>query len=113
MKGDVVLVTGSSEGGIGYALCKAFAAKQCRVFASARRLEAMEGLLGTEKTHLLSSSQSVHAGYCRRGDDLVICFKLDKLDWCRTVRLARDNWHTHSITFVDSMKNSQSAPVVM
>ena len=49
MKGDVILVTGCSEGGIGYALCKAFASKQCRVFASARRLEAMEGLLGTLK----------------------------------------------------------------
>ena len=86
MKGDVVLVTGSSEGGIGYALCKAFAAKQCRVFASARRLEAMAGLLGTKKNHS---------------------------HWYRTVCLAREKWYTHLFTFVYCRKNSQSAPVIM
>ncbi|KAL8293007.1 hypothetical protein RQP46_000701 [Phenoliferia psychrophenolica] len=40
----VVLVTGASEGGIGFAISVAFAAKGCRVFASARRLEALESL---------------------------------------------------------------------
>jgi NAD(P)-dependent dehydrogenase (short-subunit alcohol dehydrogenase family) len=40
----VVVVTGCSEGGIGWQLCVAFAAAGCRVFASARRLEAMRGL---------------------------------------------------------------------
>lgn len=40
----VVLVTGSSVGGIGYALCEEFAARNCIVYASARRLSAMETL---------------------------------------------------------------------
>ncbi|CCO35500.1 NADPH-dependent 1-acyldihydroxyacetone phosphate reductase OS=Schizosaccharomyces pombe (strain 972 / ATCC 24843) GN=ayr1 PE=3 SV=2 [Rhizoctonia solani AG-1 IB] len=37
----VVLITGSSHGGIGYSLCEAFAAKGCTVYASARRLETI------------------------------------------------------------------------
>ncbi|KWU46359.1 oxidoreductase [Rhodotorula sp. JG-1b] len=40
----VVLVTGSSAGGIGYALCEEFAARNCIVYASARRLAALETL---------------------------------------------------------------------
>ncbi|KAG8752098.1 hypothetical protein FRC11_008693 [Ceratobasidium sp. 423] len=40
----VVLVTGSSHGGIGYSLCEEFAAKGCTVYASARRLEAISSL---------------------------------------------------------------------
>ncbi|KAI1793157.1 NAD-P-binding protein [Ganoderma leucocontextum] len=40
----VVLVTGcSTQGGIGFSLCEAFASKGCIVFATARRLESMEG----------------------------------------------------------------------
>ncbi|TNY19877.1 oxidoreductase [Rhodotorula diobovata] len=40
----VVLVTGSSEGGIGYALCQEFDKQGCIVYASARRLEAIASL---------------------------------------------------------------------
>ncbi|KZT67754.1 NAD(P)-binding protein [Daedalea quercina L-15889] len=40
----VVVITGCSKGGIGFALCKEFATKGCKVYATARRLEAMEGL---------------------------------------------------------------------
>ncbi|KAI0714966.1 oxidoreductase [Earliella scabrosa] len=40
----VVLVTGCSKGGIGFALCEAFASKKgCIVYATARRIEAMRG----------------------------------------------------------------------
>ncbi|OSD05587.1 oxidoreductase [Trametes coccinea BRFM310] len=39
----VVLVTGCSNGGIGFALCEEYAARGCKVYATARRLEAMEG----------------------------------------------------------------------
>ncbi|OSD03376.1 NAD-P-binding protein [Trametes coccinea BRFM310] len=39
----VVLVTGSSKGGIGFSLCEEFASRGCTVYATARRLEAMEG----------------------------------------------------------------------
>jgi len=39
----VVLVTGSSKGGIGFALCEAFAEMGCTVYATSRRIESMEG----------------------------------------------------------------------
>ncbi|CAL1694560.1 unnamed protein product [Somion occarium] len=39
----VVLVTGCSKGGIGYALCEAYAAQGCIVYATARRIESMAG----------------------------------------------------------------------
>ncbi|OSD06255.1 NAD-P-binding protein [Trametes coccinea BRFM310] len=40
----VVLVTGCSDGGIGSELCKQYAAKGCKVYATARRIEAMGSL---------------------------------------------------------------------
>lgn len=51
---QVALVTGCTQGGIGYELCKAFARANCRVFASARKLESMTGLpeLGIETLQL-------------------------------------------------------------
>ncbi|EIW65337.1 oxidoreductase [Trametes versicolor FP-101664 SS1] len=39
----VVLVTGCSSGGIGFSLCEEYAAQGCKVYATARRLEAMGG----------------------------------------------------------------------
>ncbi|KAH9920523.1 oxidoreductase [Epithele typhae] len=38
----VVLVTGCSHGGIGFSLCEEYASRGCTVYASARRLEAMD-----------------------------------------------------------------------
>ncbi|KAH9855734.1 oxidoreductase [Lenzites betulinus] len=43
----VVLVTGCSEGGIGFGLCEEYASQGCKVYATARRLEAMDGLRET------------------------------------------------------------------
>ncbi|GBF92747.1 hypothetical protein Rsub_05116 [Raphidocelis subcapitata] len=40
----VVLVTGCSRGGIGYALCSEFAQRGCKVYATARSPERMQGL---------------------------------------------------------------------
>jgi hypothetical protein len=50
----VVLITGSSDGGIGAAMCAAFQEAGCRVFATARRLESMKGLeaIGCELVQL-------------------------------------------------------------
>ncbi|GAA5849693.1 hypothetical protein JCM5353_003880 [Sporobolomyces roseus] len=44
MSQKVILVTGSSEGGIGYALCQDFASRGCIVYATARRLSSIESL---------------------------------------------------------------------
>ncbi|KAI0778753.1 NAD-P-binding protein [Trametes elegans] len=52
-KKSVVLVTGCSKGGIGFALCEEFASRGCVVYATARRLEAMEGLSGHDNVHTL------------------------------------------------------------
>ncbi|TFK88666.1 NAD-P-binding protein [Polyporus arcularius HHB13444] len=41
---QVVVITGCSEGGIGFALCQEFASKGCKVYATARKLEAMAAL---------------------------------------------------------------------
>ena len=40
----VVIVTGCSVGGIGASLATAFAARGCIVYATARKLESLEGL---------------------------------------------------------------------
>ncbi|KAF8513866.1 NAD-binding protein [Gautieria morchelliformis] len=39
----VVLVTGCSEGGIGFSLCQAFAERGCIVYATARSVKSMQG----------------------------------------------------------------------
>ncbi|OCH89573.1 oxidoreductase [Obba rivulosa] len=39
----VALITGCSKGGIGFSLCEEFAAQGCKVYATARRVESMEG----------------------------------------------------------------------
>eukprot|EP00850_Spirogloea_muscicola_P023817 SM000391S15182 [mRNA] locus=s391:29087:31377:+ [translate_table: standard] len=66
MARPVVLVTGCSAGGIGHALCAALLAAGCRVFASARRLAAMEGLqeLGAELVTLDVTVQVVGVNLC-------------------------------------------------
>ncbi|KAI9489287.1 hypothetical protein BDB00DRAFT_629441 [Zychaea mexicana] len=49
MTQPVVLVTGCTEGGIGYTLCQEFLKRDCRVYATARRIESMNALQGCEK----------------------------------------------------------------
>ncbi|CAE7127318.1 unnamed protein product [Rhizoctonia solani] len=59
----VVLVTGSSHGGIGYSLCEEFAAKGCIVYASARRLETISSFSNPSIRPLImdvTSDDSVH-----------------------------------------------------
>ncbi|KAI0699347.1 NAD-P-binding protein [Cerioporus squamosus] len=41
---QVVVITGCSEGGIGFALCQEFASRGCKVYATARKLESMAAL---------------------------------------------------------------------
>ncbi|KAI0673707.1 NAD-P-binding protein [Trametes maxima] len=48
----VVLVTGCSEGGIGASLCLEYASQGCKVYATARRLEAMSTLTHPNIEHL-------------------------------------------------------------
>ncbi|ORY02710.1 oxidoreductase [Basidiobolus meristosporus CBS 931.73] len=50
----IVFVTGCSKGGIGYELCQEFARRKCKVIASARKVEAMEGLeeFGIERVRM-------------------------------------------------------------
>ncbi|KAI0931286.1 hypothetical protein AcW1_001268 [Taiwanofungus camphoratus] len=58
----VVIVTGCSKGGIGFSLCEEFAAQGCKVYATARRVEAMEGFThkGIEKLQLdVTNDQNV------------------------------------------------------
>ncbi|KAI9489335.1 hypothetical protein BDB00DRAFT_843952 [Zychaea mexicana] len=48
MTQSVVLITGCTEGGIGYGLCEEFVKQRCRVYATARRVESMGALQGCE-----------------------------------------------------------------
>ncbi|KIY50436.1 oxidoreductase [Fistulina hepatica ATCC 64428] len=48
----IVLVTGCSDGGIGSYLCASFASRNCLVYATARRMEAMNTLSGTNITKM-------------------------------------------------------------
>ncbi|KAI8370655.1 uncharacterized protein BYT42DRAFT_583211 [Radiomyces spectabilis] len=66
MNQPIVLVTGCSKGGIGYALCEQFAKSGCRVFATARRLAALDGLeaFGCDKLELdITNAESIKATF--------------------------------------------------
>lgn len=81
MATKVVLVTGCSEGGIGYSICKAFAEKGCIVHATARRAESMTSLTKLDiQTHVLDvtsdeQTQRVVDSILKREGrlDIVVC----------------------------------------
>ncbi|TFY52679.1 hypothetical protein EVJ58_g9879 [Rhodofomes roseus] len=52
MTGEVVVVTGCTKGGIGHALCEEFAGKGCKVYATARRVEAIGDFKDTQIVRL-------------------------------------------------------------
>ncbi|KAI8984481.1 hypothetical protein BDF20DRAFT_860229 [Mycotypha africana] len=64
MTKQVVLITGCTQGGIGYSFAKKFAEEGCQVVATARRIEALSGLeeFGCEKEALdITDRQAVNA----------------------------------------------------
>ncbi|SCV68958.1 BQ2448_1978 [Microbotryum intermedium] len=65
----VVLITGCSEGGIGNALCQAYAQAGCHVFATARRLSAMDNLSSSVDRIQLDV---LNEGDCRRAVQQVV-----------------------------------------
>ncbi|EKM61690.1 uncharacterized protein PHACADRAFT_112538 [Phanerochaete carnosa HHB-10118-sp] len=59
-----IIVTGCSKGGIGFALCEEYARRGCKVYATARRPEALEGFSqpGIEKLALdVTSDENVQS----------------------------------------------------
>ena len=72
----VVLITGSSVGGIGGALVEEYAREGCIVFASARRLESMNSLEMTGDIRKIRLDVNDDAG---RADLLELCFRLHNL----------------------------------
>ncbi|KAI0639988.1 NAD-P-binding protein [Trametes polyzona] len=67
----VVLVTGCSRGGIGFALCEEFASRGCIVYAAARRLESMNGFTH-ENIHPLAPVDVTDDANVREAVDTVI-----------------------------------------
>ncbi|KAE9397909.1 NAD-P-binding protein [Gymnopus androsaceus JB14] len=54
MSKPVVLITGCSEGGIGFTMASEFARRGCKVFATARNVDKMKGLRDTPNVELMA-----------------------------------------------------------
>ncbi|CAK5270979.1 unnamed protein product [Mycena citricolor] len=61
MSPPVVLITGCSEGGIGYTMCLEFASRGCKVYATARNTSKMKGLEPIANVELMALDVTVDA----------------------------------------------------
>ncbi|KAI8140278.1 hypothetical protein BJV82DRAFT_623411 [Fennellomyces sp. T-0311] len=70
MSQKVVLITGCTDGGIGYSLSEEFVKRGFKVYATARRVESMESLQGCEKLALdISDDASIESTVQKVIDD--------------------------------------------
>ncbi|KAJ7608370.1 NAD-P-binding protein [Roridomyces roridus] len=53
-QGQIVLVTGCSEGGVGNTMCMEFASRGCKVYATARKVDKMNNLVGVPNIELMA-----------------------------------------------------------
>ncbi|KAF7336133.1 Oxidoreductase [Mycena venus] len=68
---QVVLITGCSEGGIGFTMCTEFAGRGCKVYATARNVAKMKNLEGVANIELMALDVTVDANVIEVVDSIV------------------------------------------
>ncbi|KAJ7193961.1 NAD-P-binding protein [Mycena pura] len=68
---QVVLITGCSEGGIGFTMCTEFAGRGCKVYATARNVAKMKKLEGVANIELMALDVTVDANVIEVVDSIV------------------------------------------